>query len=76
MTNTIELLQGLGKSWKVTLTCLTGNDQWCLHIQSHPHPRWDESFGYTYRGSLASVIARAYAGEPGELGDGPAAEAT
>ncbi len=57
----LELLQLLGKAWKVTLTC-TCSDQWQLRIQSGP--RWDESFSYTYRGSLASVVARAYAGEP------------
>jgi hypothetical protein len=59
----LELLQRLGKAWVVTLTCLTGND-WQLRIESHPAPRWDEYFAYTYRGSLASVVARAYAGEP------------
>ena len=64
MTNTLELLQLLGAAWEVTLTCLTGDDQWQLRIASHPAPRWDESFSYTYRGSLASVVARAYAGEP------------
>lgn len=46
-------------------------DQWQLRIESHPAPRWDEYFSYTYRGSLASVVARAYAGEPD---DGPAQE--
>jgi hypothetical protein len=64
MVNTLELLQLLGQAWEVTLTCLTGNDQWQLRIASHPAPRWDESFAYTYRGSLASVVARAYAGAP------------
>ena len=62
MANTLELLQLLGKAWVTTLTCLTG-DQWQLRIESHPAPRWDEYFAYTYRGSLASVVARAYAGE-------------
>lgn len=62
--NTLELLQLLDKAWIVTLTRLTGNDQWQLRIESHPAPRWNEYFAYTYRGSLASVVARAYEGEP------------
>ena len=65
MANTLELLQLLGKSWEVTLTCMC-NDQWQLRLQSGSN--WNESFAYTYRGSLASVVARAYAGEPD---DGP-----
>lgn len=67
MANTLELLQLLGQAWEITLTCLTGDDQWQLAIASHPAPRWDESFSYTYRGSLASVVARAYAGEPDDV---------
>lgn len=67
MTNTLELLQLLGKAWAVTLTCLTGDDQWQLTIASHPAPRWDEYFSYTYRGALTSVVARAYAGEPDDV---------
>ena len=63
-STTIELLQLLGKAWVVTLTCLPGDDQWLLRIDSHSAPRWDESFSYTYRGSLASVVARAYEGAP------------
>ena len=66
MKNTLELLQLLGAAWEVTLTCLTG-DEWQLVIASHPAPRWDESFSYTYRGSLVSIIARAYAGEPDDV---------
>lgn len=64
MSNTLELLQLLGKAWVTTLTCLTGDDQWQLRIESHPAPRWDEHFSYTYRGSLTSVVARAYEGTP------------
>lgn len=64
MVNTLELLQLLGKAWMVTLTCLTGDDQWQLRIESHPAPRWDEYFSYTYRGSLMSVVVRAYEGAP------------
>jgi len=64
MANTLELLQLLGASWVVTLTCPKGDDQWQLTIESHPAPRWDEHFAYTYRGSLASVVTRAYAGAP------------
>ena len=64
VVNTLELLQLLGEAWEVTLTCLTGEGQWQLRIASHPAPRWEESFSYTYRGPLASVVARAYAGEP------------
>ena len=58
------LLQRLGAAWAVTvtLTAQASNDQWQLRIASPAH--WDEHFSYTYRGSLASVIARAYAGEP------------
>jgi len=66
--NTLEMLQRLGGAWIVTLTCLTGNDQWQLRIESHPAPRWDESFSYTYRGALTSVVVRAYEGAPD---DGP-----
>ena len=62
--NTLMLLQLLGKAWVVTLTCLAGDDQWQLHIESHPAPRWNKYFSYTYRGSLTSVVDRAYAGEP------------
>lgn len=60
---TMSLLQLLGKAWVVSLTCATGED-WQLRIESHPAPRWDERFSYTYRGTLASVVSRAYAGEP------------
>lgn len=64
---TIELLQRLGVSWVVTLTAQASDDQWQLRIASHP-ARWDECFTYTYRGSLASVVGRAYAGEPDDDG--------
>lgn len=60
---TMSLLQLLGKAWLVTLTTRDGSE-WQLRIESHPAPRWDESFSYTYRGTLASVVSRAYAGEP------------
>ena len=63
MANTLELIQLLGKAWVVTLTSLT-DDQWQLRIESHPAPRWDEYFAYTYRGALASVVARAHEGAP------------
>ena len=63
MASTLELLKLLGKAWVTTLTCLPGDDQWQLRIESHPAPRWDESFSYTYHGSLESVVARAYAGD-------------
>ena len=56
----VWLLQRLGVSWTVALTAAR-SDQWQLRIASPAH--WDESFSYTYRGSLASVVARAYAGE-------------
>lgn len=68
MTSTLDLLRRLGESWEITLTCLKGEDQWQLRLQSHPSPHWNESFSYTYRGTLTSVIARAHAGEPD---DGP-----
>ena len=63
-----EMLDLLGAAWQVTLTCLESDDKWQLHIASHPAPRWDESFSYTYRGTLAEVVTRAYEGEPD---DGP-----
>ena len=59
---TLELLQLLGKAWIVTLTSSREDDAWQLRIDSPPH--WDESFSYTYRGMLASVVVRAYEGEP------------
>lgn len=67
---TLELLQLLGKAWIVTLTSSHEDDAWQLRIDSPPH--WDERFSYTYRGPLARVVSRAYAGE---LDDSPA-EAT
>ncbi len=67
---TLELLQLLGNAWIVTLTC-TCDLQWQLCLQSGPS--WDEHFAYTYRGTLVSVVARAYAGEPA---DGPAGAAS
>lgn len=69
---TLELLQLLGKAWTTTLTCLTC-DQWQLRIQSGPS--WNESFAYTYRGSLTSVVARAYEGVPDDGDDGEAVSA-
>lgn len=63
MTSTLELLQLLGKAWVTALTCLPGDDQWQLRIESRPAPHWDEYFSYTYRGSLESVVARAYEGD-------------
>ena len=60
MTTTLELLQLLGKAWIVTLT--GRDDVWQLRIDNPPS--FDECFSYTYRGSLASVIARAYEGAP------------
>lgn len=64
-TDTFELLTRLGKAWDVTLSCT--NQMWQLRIQSRDS-EWDESFSYVYRGSLASVVARAYAGEPDDKG--------
>lgn len=64
MNNTLDLLQRLGEAWGITLTCLNGEGRWQIRIQSHPSPRWSENFSYTYRGSLANVVARAYAGAP------------
>jgi len=58
----VWLLQRLGAAWAVTLTAQTHDDQWQLRIASPES--WDEHFSYTYRGSLASVVARGYAGEP------------
>jgi len=59
---TLELLQLLGKAWVVTLTSARASNAWQLRIDSPPH--WDESFSYTYRGPLASVVLRAYEGAP------------
>ena len=67
---TLELLQLLGKAWIVTLTSSREDDAWQLRIDSPLH--WDESFSYTYRGPLASVVHRAYEGAP----DDGAAEVT
>lgn len=65
---TLELLQLLGKAWIVSLTSTREDDAWQLRIDSPP--QWDESFSYTYRGPLASVVGRAYEGAPD---DGPMA---
>jgi phage protein U len=61
---TLARLAQLGQDWIVILQTVETNDygMWELRIAS----RKDGSI-HAYRGTLQSVIARAYAGEKGEL---------
>lgn len=67
--NTLEMLDQLAEAWDVTLTSHAlgpSSVEWQLVIRNDRAYKDERPFSHLYRGTLASVVARAWAGERGD----------
>lgn len=66
---TMEMLEELAEAWDVRLTSHEvgpSAHSWTLVIMNDRAYAGEPVFSHTYRGTLDSVVRRAYAGEPGD----------